>query len=88
MESIFSVVITVAIVSVICFGPLAISSRSLTGMAICFVFSVSILALLTALGSGLVGPFDMRPMIALLPVTIATHVIWFLWKVRPASRHQ
>jgi hypothetical protein len=37
---------------------------------------------LAGLGSALVGPLDLRPMIVVAPMIIALSAIWFIWKLR------
>jgi hypothetical protein len=68
----------------ICMGPLALSPRSVLAMGICFVCSFSMLAFLTAFGSAIAGPINMRPMVLLTLVLAASHAIWFFWKVSSA----
>lgn len=86
MGDIVGAALSIGIFAAISFGVLATLPRSRRSLLIAAAILCSIFAALTALGSGLVGPFDMRPMLLWLPLIALVEVIWFYWKVRPTER--
>ena len=78
-----SALLSLAVVAGVAFGLLAAFPRSRKGLIYGTAANLIALTLLTALGSALVGPLDLRPMLIWVPVSLSCAVIWFYWKVRP-----
>jgi hypothetical protein len=75
-------VISFAVLAVVCFGTFARVSKSLRSHVIATIMLLVAFLVLAGLGSALVGPLDLRPMIVVAPMIIALSAIWFIWKLR------
>lgn len=75
-----------AIILVICFGAFAVAPRSKAGLSGAVSIALLILLGLTLLGSALVGPVDLSPMLLFTPFTLFCAALWYLWKIKPREQ--
>ena len=67
----------------ICFGAFAIAPRTKKGVLGAVLIVLLFLLLLSYVGSVLVGPLDLRPMLFFTPFTVVCAGLWYHWKVKP-----
>ena len=78
-------ILPLIIVLAISVAPLPLFPRTLRGTVQATVLAFSVLLILALLGSALVGPVDLSPMLVFGPVSIFCAAIWYLFAVRPKS---
>ena len=67
----------------ITFGTLAAFPRTRRAMIIATPVLLAVFSLLSALGSGLLGLVDMRPMFLFTPLIVASVAGWYFLKIKP-----
>ena len=83
MTEVFYTLISLAIVAAITFGVLAAFPRKRRALPCATVTLLAIFLAMSALGSALVGPLDLRPMFFFTPATVLMIGIWYFWQIRP-----
>ena len=83
MSVVIDTLISLAIVAAITFGVLAAFPRKRRALPWATITLVAIFLVMSALGSALVGPLDLRPMFILTPIMLVFVGIWYRWKIRP-----
>jgi hypothetical protein len=86
VEELVSALLGVAVLSTVVFGTHALFPRSAKGVAFATVVNFGTLTLMTLLRSGLVGPYDLSPMLTLGPFAVVCAVLWFFWKARSKAK--
>jgi hypothetical protein len=85
VEEIGSTLIGFAVAFAVALGILAAFPRSRKGVACATATNLCTFTLLTVIGSGLVGPFDLSPMLFWGPFSLVCAALWFHWKVKPRA---
>ncbi len=83
MSEVLGSILALGIVLGISFGSLAVMARTNKGVILGSILAILFLSLLSVLGSALVGPVDLSPMLIFTPVVILSG---FLWKWRISKK--
>jgi len=83
LGDLISALVSLAVAAGVAFGVMALFPRSRRGLLQATATVLLALTLLTALGSALVGPLELWPMLVWGPFTIVCAVVWHFWKIRP-----
>jgi hypothetical protein len=78
-----SALLALAVMAALAFGILAAFPRSRKGLVQGTLANLVTATTLTAFGSGLVGPLDLRAMLIWAPVTLSCTAVWYFWQIRP-----
>ena len=79
-------VLAIAILLGICSGFFAVAPRTRKGLLGAVIAALLLLLVLSYLGSALVGPLDLTPMLLFTPFTLGCAAIWYFWKIKPRER--